>query len=113
MELLVARAGRPQGELLDTVAREARVRVTVDQAWDGAEAAAVDFDHVAARRLQVSHLARLHDVAAVAQDEGTLDDPHVAERRSAQGGVRASRRRELRQVANKQPADAADARGRL
>src|SRR5206468_10357040 len=55
MQLLVGCAGRPERELVDAVAGEARVRVTVDESRDRAAAAAVEFVHVAVERGQVAH----------------------------------------------------------
>jgi hypothetical protein len=47
MKLLVGRLAGAQGELLHTVAREAGVRVAVDQAGDRALPASVDLEQVA------------------------------------------------------------------
>ena len=50
VELLVRRPARAQLELADAVAREARVRVAVDEARDGRAPAPVDLDHLGVER---------------------------------------------------------------
>ena len=61
VQLLVARAGRAQRELLDAVAGERRVRVAVDEARDGAEAAAVELLDLAVERPR----SRIRPTAAI------------------------------------------------
>ena len=55
VQLLVARAGGAKRELLDPVAAQRRMRVTVDEARDRAEAATVELLDVAVERRQVAH----------------------------------------------------------
>src|SRR6266498_5136158 len=83
VELLVARSRGPPREFLDTVAREARVRVTVDEAWDGAPAAAVYLTNVLRKRPKVAHPPDGGDRPALAEHEGVLEHRHVSERGAA------------------------------
>src|SRR5205823_12713645 len=102
MELLVPGARGTEGELLDTVAAERRMRVAVDEAGDRAPSPPVDLDHVAVERRQVAHAADRADRVAVAEDERILDDVDLAERRSAQGRAATRRCRDLREVADEE-----------
>ena len=102
MELFIARSRRAQRELLHPVAGKACVRVTVDEPRDGAEAAPVQLDDVSRRQVEVDHLARRHDAAVFAENEGVLEHAHVSKRRAAERRMRAGRGRELREVAHQE-----------
>ena len=102
MQLLVARAAGAEGELLDAVAAESRVRVAVDEARDRAEAAPIDLDDVAVERRQVAHAADGGDRVVLAEDERVLEDVDLAERSPAKRRTAAGRRRDLREVADEQ-----------
>ena len=93
-----------QRELLDAVAREARVRVAVDEARDRAEAAPVELLDVAVERAEVAHPPGRRDPPVLAEDVGVLDDLDLAERRAAERCSRARRGGELREVADEQAA---------
>ena len=67
VQLLVAGAACAPRELLDAVAAERRVRVAVDEARDGAQAAAVELLDVAVERGQLRHRAHSRDRLAVAE----------------------------------------------
>ena len=69
MQLLVARPGRAQRELLDPVAREAGVRVAVDEPGDRAAAAPVDLFDVVLEQRQVAHAPDGLDLPFATQDE--------------------------------------------
>ncbi len=74
MELLVARAAGAQGELLHPVAAEGRVRVAVDEAGKGTEAAAVELLGVARLgELEIGHAPDRHDLRALAEDVGIFE----------------------------------------
>jgi hypothetical protein len=102
MQLFVARPGRAQGELLDPVSSEARVRVAIDEARDSAQPAAVKLGDLTAEPAQVAHPAGCRDPAVLAENERILDDIHLAERLPAQGHLVARGGRELREVANEE-----------
>src|SRR5215468_8146744 len=99
MQLLVACAAGPQRELVDAVAAERGVRVAVDEAWDRAQPAAVDFDDVVVERRKRAHPPDGRDRVALAEDEGILDCTDFAERRPTERGARPGGRRKLREVA--------------
>ncbi len=84
MQFLVARAGRAARELLDAVAAERRVRVAVDEARDGAQAAAVELFDVTIERGQVRHRAHSLDRLAVAEHVRPLDELPLAQAGSTQ-----------------------------
>ena len=102
VQLLVARAGRAERELLDAVAPEARVRVAVDEPGDRAEAAPVELDDVAVERGRSRHPADGDDRVAVAEDVRVVEPLDVAERAPRSGAPRAGRRRQLLEVADEQ-----------
>ena len=103
VQLLVARAARPQGKLPHTVAAEGCVSVAVDEAGNRAQPAAVELDHVFAERREVAHLPDGLDRLAVAEDECVLEHLDLAERRSSERSIGAGRCRKLREVAHQQP----------
>ena len=112
MQLLVRRARGAERELLDPVARKARVRVAIDEAGNRAASPTVDFDDVAVDRLEIAHSPDRHDLRPVAEDERVLDDRDLAEQRSAQRRCVAGRRHELADVADEQAAHAPGSIGR-
>jgi hypothetical protein len=107
MQLLVAGAGRAQGELLDAVAREARVRMTVHQARHGAKAAAVELLDLAVERLQLTHAPDSLDLRVTAEHVRVLDEVDIAERGPAERRPHPTRSRELGEVPDEQAANAA------
>ena len=100
MQLLVARSRSPQRELLDAVAREACVRVAVDETGDGAQATAVELHDVSGKGLQILHPADRRDLPALAEHEGVFEHVHLAEPLPAQRRGTARWRDELREVAD-------------
>ena len=84
MQLLVARAGCAPRELLDAVAAKGRMRVTVDEAGDGAETATVELLDVPVERRQLRHRAHCRDHPAVAEHVCALDELPLAQARSTQ-----------------------------
>jgi hypothetical protein len=102
VQLLVRRAGRTERELLDTVAREARVRVAVDEAGDRAATAPVDLDDVAVQRSEVGHAAHGDDVLVVAEDERMLEDVDRREVGASQRRGPTCRSDELLEVADQE-----------
>jgi hypothetical protein len=106
VQLLVARAGGAQGELVDAVAEKGRVRVAVDEARDRAETGAVDLLDFTVELVcrELSHRSRGGHGAALAEHEGVLDELKVPQSRPAHGRARCSRsRHELREIADEQP----------
>ena len=112
MQLLVRRARRTQRELLDAVAREARVRVAVDEAGDRATSTRVELLDLPVERAEVAHAPHLHDLRPLGEDVRLLDDRHLAQQRPAQRRGIAGRRHELRDVADEQAAHAPGSIGR-
>ena len=102
VELLVAGARGAERELLDAVAAEGRVRVTVDEAGDRAAAGPVELDDLAVERGQVAHPPDGLDRVAAAEDVRVLEHVNRAERGAAQRCTGARRGRELRKVAEEQ-----------
>ena len=102
MQLLVARTGGAQRELLDAVAREARVRVAVDEAGDRAVAAPVELDDVAVERGQIPHPPDRRDHAVLAEHVRVVEPVDVRERASTERRVATGRRDELLEVADQQ-----------
>ncbi len=102
MELLVARARRAEGELLHPVAREAGVRVAVDEAGDRRETASVELLDVAFERPELPHLPDGAHAAVLAEDVAVLDHVDEPERLAAQWRGAAGRRRDLSEIADQQ-----------
>ena len=73
MQLLVARPGGAERELVDPVAAPRGMCVAVDEARDRAEAATVELLEVAVERSQVAHAPDRRDPVAVAEDERVVD----------------------------------------
>ena len=109
VQLLVARARRAERELVDAIAAERRMRVTVDEAGNRTQAASVELMHVAVECRQVAHAADGLDRVAGAEDVRVLDQLDVAESRPAQWRVEPSRRGQLREVPDQQPSGCAHA----
>ena len=104
VQFFVRRTCRAQRELVDTIAREARMRVAVDEPWDGAEPAPVELDDVALQAAELAHGADARDEAALAQDERLLDRLDASEVRAAERGALTCRGGELREVADQEAA---------
>ena len=102
MQLLVARAGRAQRELSDSVAGEARVRVAVHEPGDRTQASPVELEDVARECPEVGHAAGRNDHAALGEHERVLDELDLAELAPAQGRCAASMGDELREIADEQ-----------
>jgi hypothetical protein len=84
VELLVGGAPGPQLELGDAVAREARVRMAVDEPRHRCPPLPVKLDDIGRQlcRAQLRHAPDGTDVPLLAEDVGVLDDPQLTERRS-------------------------------
>ena len=78
MELLVRGTARAERELVDAIAREARVRVTVDEARDRRQPATVDLVDVAVERSEVAHPTDCLDPPAFAEHVGVVGHGDVA-----------------------------------
>ena len=102
VQLLVGGAGSAQRELLHTIAREARVRVAVDEPRHRAEPATVELLRVADARVEVAHPPHRLDPALTAEDVCVLDHLDGAQVAAAERRAGAPRRRHLRQVADEQ-----------
>ncbi len=103
VQLLVGRARGAEGELLDAVAREAGVRVAVDEPGDRAQAAAVELLDLALERSEVAHRPDPGDVALLTEDIGVDNHLDLPERAAAQRCIDARRRDELGEIADEQP----------
>ncbi len=106
-KLLVGRSGGAQSELVRTVAGERRVRVAVDEPGDGAEPTTVDLVHVAVDAGETHHGAERLDQPVAHENECVLHDLDLAEGGAAQRCPRSGWRRELREVADEEPAHGA------
>ena len=87
-----------------TVAGEGRVRVAVDEPGDGAEPPTVDLVHVAVDSGRLAHGADRLDQPVAHENECVLHDLDLTERGAAERAPRSGRRRELREVADEEPA---------
>ena len=88
---------------MSPVAREARMRVAVDEARERAEPAPVELLDVAVQGAELAHPPHLGDAAVLAQDVAALDDVDAAEIDSPQRRARARRGHDLLEVADEQP----------
>ena len=79
VELLVARPGGTQRELIDAIAAKARVRVTVDQPGDRTQAARVQHVDIAAELRELSHLPDSRDQPVLAEHERVLQNVDLPE----------------------------------
>ena len=101
VQLLVARSTGTEGELLDPVPAERRMRVAVDEPGNRAEASAVELFHGAGRReIEVAHSPHRLDALAVAEHESVLDDLELTEVPPAERSGATRRRHDLTQVAD-------------
>ena len=103
VQLLVARPAGAERELLDAIAAERGVGVTVDEARDRTEPAAVELDDLAVQGGQLAHPTRRLDRVAAAQHVRVLQQLDLPECRTAQRRVTAGRSRELREIADEEP----------
>ena len=103
VQLLVGGAGGPQGELLDAVVPEARVRVAVDEARNDAQAAAVQLLDVARERVEVPHAADVDDPSVLAEHVRVVDHLGLVERSTAKRRGTPRRAGELLEVTDQQP----------
>jgi hypothetical protein len=103
MEFPVARARRPQGELVDAVAREGRVCVAVDEARHRGEPARVELLDVSVEASERAHLPPRLDHPVAAEDVRVGERVERAEIAAAERRDTAGRRRQLRQVADEEP----------
>ncbi len=106
VELLVARTRCPQRELLDAVAREARVGMAVDEARDRAEPAAVELLDLVVEWGEVAHPADGLDPSVRAQHVGGLDHIDEPQLSATQGCAPTRGSGELLEVADQEPASA-------
>jgi hypothetical protein len=83
MQLLVARAGCPERELVHAVSAERGMRVAVDETGDCTQAATVQLRDLAAERRQVAHSPDGFDGAVGAEHERVFEQVDLAESRSA------------------------------
>ena len=104
VQLLVARPAGAQRELLGPISREARVRVAVDEPRHRSQAPTIELLHVAVERAEFTHAPDVLDAAFGAEDVRVFQHVHLAKRGAAEGRGRASRRRDLAQVADEEPA---------
>src|SRR5205823_6632222 len=102
MELLVRRTASSQRELVDAVAREARVRVTVDEARYRDERTAVELLDIAVERPEVAHPPDCGDAPLLAEHVRIADDVHASERVASQRRTAAGRTRDLREIADQE-----------
>ena len=79
VQLLVARPAGAQRELLDAVAAETRVGVTIHEPRNRAEPAPVELVDLADEPREVAHPPNRLDRRAVAQDIGVFEHVHLAE----------------------------------
>ena len=84
VQLLVRRASGAERELVHSISREAGMRMTVDEPWDGGKAAAVDLLDLAVERPEVAHATGRLDPAVVAEDVRVLHHFDVTEGAPAQ-----------------------------
>ena len=107
-QLLVRRAGRPQGELVSPVTREGGVRVAVDEPRDRREPPTVDLLDVVALAVavdpKVAHRTNRLDEAVAHEHVRVLDHLDLAERATAERQLGDARSHDLGQVADEQPA---------
>jgi hypothetical protein len=107
VQLLVGRTRGSKRKLLDAVAREARVRVAIDETGNRAATASVDHVDLRVRDLELAHAADGLDPSLRAEHVRVLD--HLDVRQPTQRRlVSCARRRELLEVANQEPALAGD-----
>src|SRR6266566_1390682 len=106
VKLLVGRAGGSQLELVDTIAGKAGVRVAVDQPRYRAETATVELLELPKGalklRAELAHRAERGDSPVLAQNVCVADDLDGREGITPKRRLVAARRRELREVADKQ-----------
>ncbi len=103
MELLVRGTARAERELVDAIAREARVRVAVDEARDRRQPATVDLLDVVVERSEVAHPTDCLDPPAFAEHVGVVGHGDVAQCRAAERGIGSGRAGDLREVADEEP----------
>ena len=72
MQLLIGRTSGAERELLDAIAREAGMRMTVDETGDSGKPAAVDLDNVVAKPSEPPHWPDVSDMTVLAQDVRVL-----------------------------------------
>ena len=106
VKLLVRGARAPECELLDAVAREARMGVTVDEPRDCRQPAAVELLDLAVDRADVCHAPDLCDSPVLAEDVRILEHVERPQRVAAQRRILSGRARDLREVANQEPSRA-------
>src|SRR5919198_1352407 len=82
-ELLVTGTAGPQLELVHPIAREARMRVTVDQPRQRAEASPVELLDLTVERLELSHAAEGGDSPVLAEDVRILEHVDSSKRLAA------------------------------
>ena len=102
VELLVAGTCGAQRKLRDAIAREARVRVAVDEPRNRTQPATVDLLDFPAQRREVAHCPNGGDTALLAEDVRALDDVDGTEVGSPERRWPRSRRRNLREVADEE-----------
>ena len=108
VELLVARAGGAERELVHAISAERRMGVAVDEPWDRAEAAGVELLDLALEGAERVHPSDRLDLGAVAEDVRVVDPVEIGERTAAQRSAAAGRARDLGEIADQEPAHAAE-----
>ena len=103
VQLLVARPACAERELLDAIAAERGVGVTVDEARDRTEPAAVELDDLSLQGGQLPHPTHRLDRLAAAQHVRVLERLDLPECRAAQRRLTAGGSRELREIADEEP----------
>src|SRR5262249_28033930 len=85
-------------ELVNAIAAERGVRVTVDKTRHGAPTASVDLEDVAVEHRQVAHPPDRLDRLAVAEHERVVEHLNLAGSRATQRSASTGRRRKLREI---------------
>ena len=81
VQLLVARAGRAERELVHPISAERRMGVAVDEPRDRAQAAGVDLLDLALEGAERAHPSDRLDLGAAAEDVGVVDPVEIARAR--------------------------------
>jgi hypothetical protein len=102
VQLLVARARRSRCELLDSISGEAGVGVTVDEARNRREPAAVELLDGVAEPRKLAHRADLRDATVLAEHEPVFDDVQLSECRPSERRRSTRWSRDLGQVTDQE-----------
>jgi hypothetical protein len=100
VEILVGGTGGAERELVDPVATETCMGMTIDETRDRREPATVDLLQPTDIRRKVCHRANRRYTTIAAENERVLDDAYIAETGASKWPAASSRRRDLREVTN-------------